>query len=409
MAPVVAVLLASQSACVEWRAPEVEADPVAAAGPEAAVSDSAAAEDSLAAATDGGAGGDEAAPQDTAAPSPPPQPLQELPQPTIDSLAAAMGVLAEAQQLILSRLDAIEGGAPADAPADTGGVIEGLVLEEATDEVRGIGIGIFWSLVVILVFHFLIRVLVWILETLAERSVRRRLSFKWLIPITRMTLWAIATYLIINNVFRVDAQGILAASAALGVAIGIAAQDMLKNVLGGLIVVFDQPFQVGDKIRVGRSYGEVVSIGLRSTRIVTADDDLVTIPNAQVVGEQVANSNAGQLNCQVVTDLYLPGRVDERRAKEIAFEAAVTSQYVFLNKPIVVLVQDEFRTTFVTRIRVRAYVLDPRFEFVFQSDITERARDGFRAAGLMPEGDWYPFFGDAGDGPAGAGTGAGAS
>ncbi len=409
MAPVVAVLLASQSACAEWRAPEVEADPVAAAGPEAAVSDSAAAEDSLAAATDGGAGGDEAAPQDTAAPSPPPQPLQELPQPTIDSLAAAMGVLAEAQQLILSRLDAIEGGAPADAQADTGGVIEGLVLEEATDEVRGIGIGIFWSLVVILVFHFLIRVLVWILETLAERSVRRRLSFKWLIPITRMTLWAIATYLIINNVFRVDAQGILAASAALGVAIGIAAQDMLKNVLGGLIVVFDQPFQVGDKIRVGRSYGEVVSIGLRSTRIVTADDDLVTIPNAQVVGEQVANSNAGQLNCQVVTDLYLPGRVDERRAKEIAFEAAVTSQYVFLNKPIVVLVQDEFRTTFVTRIRVRAYVLDPRFEFVFQSDITERARDGFRAAGLMPEGDWYPFFGDAGDGPAGAGTGAGAS
>ncbi len=409
MAPVVAVLLASQSACMEWPAPEVEADPVAAAGPEAAVSDSAAAEDSPAAATDGGAAGDEAAPQDTEAPSPPPQPPQELPQTTIDSLAAAMGALAEAQQLILSRLDAIEGGAPADAPADTGGVIEGLVLEEATDEVRGIGIGIFWSLVVILVFHFLIRVLVWILETLAERSVRRRLSFKWLIPITRMTLWAIATYLIIHNVFRVDAQGLLAASAALGVAIGIAAQDMLKNVLGGLIVVFDQPFQVGDKIRVGRSYGEVVSIGLRSTRIVTADDDLVTIPNAQVVGEQVANSNAGQLNCQVVTDLYLPGRVDERRAKEIAFEAAVTSQYVFLGKPIVVLVQDEFRTTFVTRIRVRAYVLDPRFEFVFQSDITERARDGFRAAGLMPEGDWYPMVVEPDEAAATGDAGAGGS
>ena len=409
MAPVLTVLLLAQSACLEWPAPEVEVDPVAAAGPGATVSDPAAAEDSPADATDGETGGAEAGPEETASPSPPPQPPQELPQPTIDSLAAAMGALAEAQQLILSRLDAIEGGVPAAAAVDTAGGIEGLVLEEATDEVRGIGIGIFWSLVVILVFHFLIRVLVWILETLAERSVARRLSFKWLIPITRMTLWAVATYLIINNVFRVDAQGILAASAALGVAIGIAAQDMLKNVLGGLIVVFDQPFQVGDKIRVAGSYGEVVSIGLRSTRIVTADDDLVTIPNAQVVGEQVANSNAGQLNCQVVTDLYLPGRVDERRAKEIAFEAAVTSQYVFLNKPIVVLVQDEFRTTFVTRIRVRAYVLDPRFEFVFQSDITERARDGFRAAGLMPEGDWYPFFGDADDGATTAGAGAGAS
>ncbi len=407
----VLVVLPAHNACTESPPPDVEADPVvAAAAPEAVASGSSAVEDSPAAATDGLIAGEEAAPQDTAAPSPPPPSPQELPQPTIDSLAAAMGALAEAQQLILSRLDSIEAGVPAAAQADTAGtVIEGLVIEEATDEVRGIGIGIFWSLVVILVFHFLIRVVVWILETLAERSVRRRLSFKWLIPITRMTLWAIATYLIINNVFRVDAQGILAASAALGVAVGIAAQDMLKNVLGGLIVVFDQPFQVGDKIRVGKSYGEVVSIGLRSTRIVTADDDLVTIPNAQVVGEQVANSNAGQLNCQVLTDLYLPGRVDERKAKEIAFEAAVTSQYVFLGRPIVVLVQDDFRTTFVTRIRVRAYVLDPRFEFVFQSDVTERAREGFRAAGLMPEGDWFPFVAESGDAAAAGGAGAGAS
>ena len=317
---------------------------------------------------------------------------QEAPptQATLDSLAAQLSDITVAQQLILSRLDAMEqDGATDAAQADTAGAA--LDLDEATEEVRSLGVGIFWSLIVIVVFHFLIRALAWLLETLAERSVKRRLSIKWLIPITRMALWGIAAYLILRTVFRVDAQGLLAASAALGLALGIAAQDLLKNVFGGLIVVFDQPFQVGDKISVGGTYGEVVSIGLRSTRIVTADDNLVTVPNSQVVEEQVANANAGQLNCQVVTDLYLPGRVDERRAREIAFEAAVTSQYVFLNKPIVVLVGDEFRTTFVTRVRVKAYVLDPRFEFLMQSDITERARDGFRAAGLMPERDWYPM------------------
>ena len=319
------------------------------------------------------------------------QPQAAPPQATLDSLAALLGDVTEAQQEILSRLDAMEGDGPADgAQTDTTGAAA-LDLEDATEEVRSLGVGIFWSLIVIVVFHFLIRALIWILETLAERSVRRRLSIKWLIPITRMALWGIAAYLILRTVFQVDAQGILAASAALGLALGIAAQDLLKNVFGGLIVVFDQPFQVGDKISVGGTYGEVVSIGLRSTRIVTADDNLVTVPNSQVVEEQVANANAGQLNCQVVTDLYLPGRVDERAAKEIAFEAAVTSQYVFLNKPIVVLVGDEFRTTFVTRVRVKAYVLDPRFEFLMQSDITERARDGFRAAGLTPGHDWYPM------------------
>ena len=352
-------------------------------------------------------------------------PAQQPPSPSpTDTLATQLAQIAATQQLILARLDSLQGAAPPVAgspatplqppgdpaaasptlplqapgepaatqePPDTAGGLELPDLEEATEDVQSIGLGIALSLLVILFFHFLIRAVIWVLETLAERSTARRLSFKWLIPITRMVFWAIAVFLIVNNIFQVDAQGLIAAGAALGVGIAVAAQDVLKNVLGGLTVVFDQPFQVGDKISVGGTYGEVVSIGLRSTRIVTADDDLVSIPNSKLVEEQVANSNAGQLNCQVVTELHLPGRVDERRAKEIAFEAAVTSKYVFLNKPIVVLVQDDFRTTFVTRIKVRAYVLDPRFEFVFQSDVTERARDGFRKAGLMPDQAWYPM------------------
>ncbi len=317
----------------------------------------------------------------------------------VDSVAARLDDIMAAQERILDRLDRMEAaGTPgAESTPDTATATSGgLDLDEARDEVRSLGVSVFWSLVVLVVFRFLIRGLIWILETLAERSVRRRLTFKWLIPITRMLLWGIAAYLIVRTIFRVDAQGLLAASAALGVALGFAAQDLLKNVFGGLIVVFDQPFQVGDKISVGGTYGEVVSIGLRSTRIVTADDNLVTVPNSQVVQEQVANANAGQLNCQVVTDLYLPGRVNEKQAREIAFDAAVTSQYVFLEKPIQVFVADQFHTTFVTHLRVRAYVLDPRFEFLLRSDITERAREGFRAAGLAAEHEWYPIGGPSG-------------
>lgn len=394
--------------CGEHQPPEVEGDAVLAAAAEETPAPGPSAETGPApspgAESDTPPDGEGEPPEDTAPPSPPPpqeaegaqDAVQDPPQATIDSLAAALRDITEAQRLILVRLDSIEEGVAA-TPSPAADTATGVAtIEEATDDVRNLGVKIFWALVILLIFQVLIRVVIWVLETLSERSVTRRLTFKWLIPITRMALWAIATYLIVMNVFRVDAQGLLAASAALGVAVGIAAQDLLKNVLGGLIVVFDQPFQVGDKIRVGRSYGEVVSIGLRSTRVVTADDDLVTIPNSQVVGEQVVNSNAGQLNCQVVTDLYLPGSVNERKAKEIAFEAAVTSRYVFLDKPIVVLVRDDFRTTFVTRIRIRAYVLDPRFEFVFQSDVTERAREGFRAAGLMPDRDWYPVVDPAG-------------
>ena len=265
-------------------------------------------------------------------------------------------------------------------PPGTG---SGEVIEEASEQVQNFGFGLMWSIVVVFTFGLLIRALVWVLDTLAERSASRRLFYKRLVPIVRITLWTFAVYLIVRVIFRVDAQGIVAAAAAVGVAVGFAAQDLLKNIFGGLILVFDQPFQAGDKISVGGTYGEVVSIGIRSTRIVTSDDNIVSVPNSQVVDQQVSNANSGELHCQVVTDLYLPGWVDEARAKTVAFQAAVSSKYVYLAKPVVVLVADVFKETFLTRIRVKAYVLDPRLEFLFQSDVTERARAGFREAGLL--------------------------
>ena len=307
-----------------------------------------------------------------------------------DTVLATLEEISARQERILERLDSIESRSAAVPSPDSGGT-EATTLEGARSEVTGLGLGLFWSVVVLVAFHFLIRAVIWVLEALAERSVARRLTFKWLIPISRMFLWGVAAYLVVRVVLGVDSQGILAASAAAGLVLGIAAQDLLKNVFGGLTVVFDQPFQVGDKIAVGDTYGEVVSIGLRSTRIETADDNLVTVPNSQVVEQQVANSNAGKVNCQVATDLYLPGSVDEKLAREIAFEAAANSKYTFLEKPIQVFIEDQFRTTFVTRVRVRAYVLDPRFEFLMQSDVTERARDAFRAAGLSPVDGWPPL------------------
>ena len=94
------------------------------------------------------------------------------------------------------------------------------------------------------------------------------------------------------------------------------------------------------------------------------------------------------LDAQVVTKLYLPGWTDVAKAKKIAYEAAANSRYVFLDKPIVVNVRDEFRETFLTEIIVKAYVLDHLYESRLASDITETAKMGFREAGLL-----YPIYG----------------
>jgi len=301
---------------------------------------------------------------------------------TRDSVAAVLLRLEAGQVALNARLDSLDRvESPAQAPDSTAGAAEraGQVIGGARD----LGVNVTLAALVVAFFMVVIRAFTWVLDTLSERSAKRRLFYKRLVPIVRILLWISAGYLIVAVVFQVSSSGIFAAAAAIGVAVGFAAQDLLKNLFGGIILVFDQPFQVGDKISVAGTYGEVVSIGLRSTRIVTSDDNLVSVPNAQVVDGQVANANAGELNCQVVTELYLPGFIDETLAKKIAFDAAASSKYVYLNKPIVVLVKDVFKETFLTQIKVKAYVLDPRYEFLFQSDVTERARAGFRDAGLV--------------------------
>jgi len=257
------------------------------------------------------------------------------------------------------------------------------VTNTATDALQDFVPKLLISLVLLIIALYIVRGFEWLLEALAAQSAERRLFYKKLIPIVRLLIWAFAVYLIIAAVFQVPANSLLAAAAAVGVAIGFAAQEVLKNIFGGIVIILDQPFQVGDKIAVGGTYGEVVSIGLRSTRIVTPDDNLVSVPNSQVVADQVSNANAGELNLQVVTDLYLPGWIDVALAKRIAYEAAANSKYVFLDKPIVVIAKDEFKETFLVHLKVKAYVLDTRYEFLLMSDVTEAAKAEFIRQGLL--------------------------
>lgn len=257
---------------------------------------------------------------------------------------------------------------------------------KAVAGVRDYGVRTIWAILVAVLAWGLVRAVSWFLAALAERSAKRRLFYMRFLPIVRLVTYSIAIYAIVAWVYAVDRNGLLAAGAAIGVGVGFASQGILKNLFGGLIIIFDQPFQVGDKIRIGGTYGEVVNIGLRATRIVTPDDSLVSVPNAEVVEGQVANANTGALDCQVVIDLYVPGWVDARKAKAVARSAAVMSQYVHLEKPVVVLVQDVFKEMFLTQLRVKAYVLDTRQEFIFASEVTETAKAEFLRLGMLLPG-----------------------
>jgi small-conductance mechanosensitive channel len=228
------------------------------------------------------------------------------------------------------------------------------------------------SLIVLLVGFYFMKFVSRILQIFAEKSTRYRLPLKGTIPIVRLLGWSTIVYIIVGLIIKPPFETLIALSASLGIAVGLAGQDLIKNIFGGIMILFDRPFQVGDKIQVGENYGEVISIGLRSTRIVTADDSKVIIPNSDIMNHSVSNSNSGEPNCQVVAEVFLPIDINTVAVRDIALEVAKVSKYVYLNKPINVLFFNEIkeRRSFL-KMRLKAYVLDVRYEFDFKSEMTE--------------------------------------
>lgn len=231
---------------------------------------------------------------------------------------------------------------------------------------------IIWAIIFILVGFYIIGFITRVIDIFAERSIKHRITLKGISPIIRISGWIIIIYILVAGIFKPPFSAIIAVTASIGIAVGFAAQDILKNVFGGIMILFDRPFQVGDKIEMGDYYGEVIKIGLRSTKIVTPDDSTVTIPNGEIMTKSVSNSNYGEPNCQVVAEIYLPINADTNKVRRVAMETAQVSKYVYLNKPINVhFVNEVKQRRSYLKMRLKAYVMDIRYEFDFKSDMTE--------------------------------------
>jgi small-conductance mechanosensitive channel len=109
-----------------------------------------------------------------------------------------------------------------------------------------------------------------------------------LIGAVRYLIWFVA-FLLILAVFQIDITVFLAGAGIAGIALALAAQDVLSNFLGGAIIAIDTPFRIGDRVRIDTFTGDVVLIGGRSTRIKTLDNRIITLPNSTVIKGVIIN------------------------------------------------------------------------------------------------------------------------
>ncbi|MSQ23097.1 MAG: mechanosensitive ion channel [Chloroflexi bacterium] len=100
--------------------------------------------------------------------------------------------------------------------------------------------------------------------------------------------------LLVLTLFRVDPSVILATFGAAGLALGLAAQDILKGFFAGIYLLFERPFLIGDEIEIKDHVGRVEHVGFRATIIRTADNVRIVVPNAMIFGEIVSNRTERQ-------------------------------------------------------------------------------------------------------------------
>lgn len=251
--------------------------------------------------------------------------------------------------------------------------------------------GVPYAIAVIVVAFIVTRVGTRTLDALGERFTERRLLFKQVTAIGRFIIVLVASVTVASALINFTREALLAVGGSAAVAFGFAFKDLLASLMAGVILLFDRPFQVGDRVQFGNDYGEVVEIGLRTVRINTLDDNMVSVPNNRFLSDAVSSANAGALDQMCVFDFWIGCNEDFAQAKAIIYEATASSRYVYLAKKInLVLREGPVKgggERFALRITVKAYVFDGRYEVAFGTDVTERVKRAFRKAGIRTAGE----------------------
>jgi small-conductance mechanosensitive channel len=210
-------------------------------------------------------------------------------------------------------------------------------------------------------------------ENLQHKYPSKRLLILQIATIFSFILYIAGSLGLFYMIFKPTKEVMVAVGGSAAVAIGFALKDIVGSIIAGFILLFDRPFQVGDRVQFGGDYGEIKSIGLRSVKLNTLDDNMVTIPNSKFLTDSVASGNSGALDMMVVAVFYLALSENLEKVREILNEVVITSRFVYLEKPVAIVFNEEaVSNTFAVKVQLKAYVLDVKYEKAFLSDLVIR-------------------------------------
>jgi len=182
-----------------------------------------------------------------------------------------------------------------------------------------------------------------------------------LIPLVAKILKAVTiilAFIFIFDTWNINISPLLATAGIAGIAIGFAVRDSLANILGGLQLVLDKTFKVGDKIQLDSGeMGVILDIGIRSTKLKTYDNEVIYIPNGSLANTKIKNFTVPDLSIRVNVNFGVEYGSNPEKVRNVVLDAIKKIDTV-IEEPepcVQFLKMSDFSLDFVARAWVQSY------------------------------------------------------
>jgi small-conductance mechanosensitive channel len=188
-------------------------------------------------------------------------------------------------------------------------------------------------------------------------------------------------FIIILQTTGIDLSALGILMGALGVGIGFGLQNITNNFISGIIILFERPIKIGDRIEIGKVAGNIVSISARATTIITNDNIAVVVPNSDFINSTVINWSLNDRNVRFNFPIGVSYKEDPAKIKKLLLEVAGANTGVLATPPPDVLF-DEFGDSslnFILRVWTSEFSDKPK---VLKSQLYYTVFEKFREHGI---------------------------
>jgi small-conductance mechanosensitive channel len=196
------------------------------------------------------------------------------------------------------------------------------------------------TLGLLLYLSVLILIVLWVSRLLKKLLLRRILSRSHMDIGAQQATATLFHYvllllglMIVLQTAGIDLTTLVVVAGAVGIGVGLGLQEVINNFISGLIILFERPIKIGDRIQVGDVNGGVVEIRARSTTVLTNDNVAIIIPNSKFITENVINWTFNDPKIRVPVPVGVSYGSDPETVRRALLEAAGTVEAVLKDPP----------------------------------------------------------------------------